>query len=265
MVQVPDVTGVVAELVGDAVRARSPGIQNGMFAVPHDRIGRVGRVRAGRPRLSDLGRLLLGLGGRGAGAGARRAAGGAGHHAADAAAERHRRSRDLPGPDRRHHAQERRPARSIIVNDTGIYIQNGKGAIIVMAGPTVDRQQRRADGGLRMPGARPAPRRRHRHLHPRRAGDCRPRRIPRVLRVRPADRDDRRAVRGRRLPVQRRAASPRRASPGSGWSAATRVTSRAAQPLVLMDSQSICAPTGTPLSSAGRAAARDGCVRQRCI
>ena len=42
-----------------------------------------------------------------------------------------------------------RPARSLIVNDTGIYIQNGKGASIVMTGPTVDRQQRRADGRLR--------------------------------------------------------------------------------------------------------------------
>ena len=30
-----------------------------------------------------------------------------------------------------------RPARSIIVNDTGIYIQNGKGASIMLVGPTV--------------------------------------------------------------------------------------------------------------------------------
>ena len=45
---------------------------------------------------------------------------------------------------------------TLIVNDTGIYIQNGKGAIASrMVGPTVDDQQRRADGdlrGARMPG-----------------------------------------------------------------------------------------------------------------
>ena len=40
------------------------------------------------------------------------------------------------GPDRRHHAEERH-RRDVIVNDTGIYIQNGKGAMIIMVGPTV--------------------------------------------------------------------------------------------------------------------------------
>jgi uncharacterized protein involved in type VI secretion and phage assembly len=58
-----------------------------------------------------------------------------GHHAADRAAERHRDQRRAR-PDRRDHAQERSGA-TLIVNDTGIYIQNGKGASIVMVGPTV--------------------------------------------------------------------------------------------------------------------------------
>ena len=43
---------------------------------------------------------------------------------------------DLPRADRRHHAEDATGA-TIIVNDTGIYIENGKGASIMMVGPTV--------------------------------------------------------------------------------------------------------------------------------
>jgi hypothetical protein len=43
---------------------------------------------------------------------------------------------DLPGPTGGIMLKSLTGA-SIIVNDTGIYIQNGKGASIIMAGPTV--------------------------------------------------------------------------------------------------------------------------------
>jgi len=43
---------------------------------------------------------------------------------------------DLPGPTGGIMLKSPTGA-SIIVNDTGIYIQNGKGASIVMAGPSV--------------------------------------------------------------------------------------------------------------------------------
>jgi hypothetical protein len=43
---------------------------------------------------------------------------------------------DLPGPTGGLMLKSATGA-SIIVNDTGIYIQNGKGASLVMAGPTV--------------------------------------------------------------------------------------------------------------------------------
>ena len=82
------------------------GIQTGMFTVPIIGVGRVGRVRAGRPGLSDLGRLLLGLAPRRC----RRCRAltppaAAGDHDPDDAAERahdQRRAR----PDRRHHAED---------------------------------------------------------------------------------------------------------------------------------------------------------------
>ena len=55
---------------------------------------------------------------------------------------------DLPGPTGGIMLKSTTGA-TLIVNDTGIYIQNGKGASIIMTGPTVDDQQRRADGRLR--------------------------------------------------------------------------------------------------------------------
>ena len=44
---------------------------------------------------------------------------------------------DLPGPTGGIMLKSTTGA-SIIVNDTGIYIQNGKGASIIMTGPTVN-------------------------------------------------------------------------------------------------------------------------------
>ena len=58
------------------------------------------------------------------------------HRAADDAAEHRSCISDLPGPTGGIMLKSTTGA-TIIVNDTGIYIQNGKGASIVMAGPTV--------------------------------------------------------------------------------------------------------------------------------
>ena len=75
---------------------------------------------------------------------------------------------------------------------------------------------------------------------------------PRVTGQRPADGDDDRAVRRRRLraaaAARRQRAVRDRAVDHRG---ATRVTSNG-QPLLLLDSQAICAPTGTPLLIVGR-------------
>ena len=112
------------------------GIQNGMFALAHHRLRRLGRVRAGQSRLSHLGRLLLGKCGGSAGARPRDAAAGARHHPADALAERAHHISDLPGPTGGIMLKSTTGA-MLIVNDTGIYIQNGKGAMITLIGPTV--------------------------------------------------------------------------------------------------------------------------------
>jgi hypothetical protein len=55
---------------------------------------------------------------------------------------------DLPGPTGGIMLKSASGA-TLIVNDTGIYIQNGKGADDHAGGPDRDHQQRRPDGGLR--------------------------------------------------------------------------------------------------------------------
>ena len=112
------------------------GIQTGMFTVPPIGSGVWVEFEQGDPDYPIWTGCFWGIGGRGAGAGAADAAGLAGDRAADARAE---------------HADDQRPARArpaascsraptgamIAINDTGIYIQNGKGATIMLVGPTV--------------------------------------------------------------------------------------------------------------------------------
>ena len=74
---------------------------------------------------------------------------------------------------------------------------------------------------------------------------------------RSAGHDHCRAVRRGRLPVPRRPAAAAVRRPRSG-PAARPGSSRSASPLVLLDSQAVCAPTGTPLLIAGHSDPRDG-------
>jgi hypothetical protein len=95
----------------------------------------VGRVRERRPELSDLDRRLLGS------AAEVPALALAGNPASpnivlQTSLQNAVVISDLPGPTGGIMLKSTTGA-SIIVNDTGIYIQNGKGASIVMTGPTV--------------------------------------------------------------------------------------------------------------------------------
>ena len=111
-----------------------------------DRLGRVDRVRAGRSRLSDLGRLLLGQRGGSAGA---RPAGAAGVAGITLQTTLQNGISSATCPDRPAASCSRAPpARSLIVNDTGINIQNGKGAIDHHGRPDRDGQPGRAGGYL---------------------------------------------------------------------------------------------------------------------
>ena len=135
MVQVPDVSNILPSSWAMPCLPFA-GIQSGFFAVPRDRLDGVDRVRAGRPGLPDLDRLLLGDGGA--------------------------RSRRWPWPRRRacSRSSSRRSARTrcssatrrarpgascssrrrgalISVSDAGITISNGQGATITMTGPPV--------------------------------------------------------------------------------------------------------------------------------
>jgi len=58
------------------------------------------------------------------------------HFHSDFPAERNSHQRPARA-DRRNNGSKSATGASIIVNDTGIYIQNGKGASIVLTGPTV--------------------------------------------------------------------------------------------------------------------------------
>ena len=150
---------------------------------------------------------------------------------------------DLPGPTGGIMLKSATGA-TLIVNDTGIYIQNGKGAIDHLVGPTVTIN----NGALTVIWKMPGP---LLHLgatvlcaHGGQAMPTAPN--PRVLGRRPADGDDGRALRGGGLRVTcRRQARSLRDRRNGSWR--QRACSCHGQPVVLMDSQAICAPTGTPL------------------
>ena len=138
--------------VGDAVlpdRRQA----DGRVLRPADRLRRVGRVRAGRSRLPDLDRLLL----RHRRRGARRWRSPATRRARTSCCRRPLQNSlvisDLPGPTGGIMLKSATGA-TIIVNDTGIYIQNGKGASHRDDRADGDSQQRRVDDGVRrtMPG-----------------------------------------------------------------------------------------------------------------
>ena len=130
LVMVPGRARPGAVDLGRAVRAagRPDRTADGRLHGAADRRRRVGRVRAGRSELPDLGRLPLG---RAADVPPLALAGlpVSPNIVLQTAGQNTIVISDLPGPDRRHHAQEH-DRRDVIVNDTGIYIQNGKGAMI---------------------------------------------------------------------------------------------------------------------------------------
>ena len=135
---------------------------------------------------------------------------------------------DLPGPTGGIVLKSTTGA-TLIVNDTGIYIQNGKGASIVMTGPTVTVNNGALDGDLR--GCDDA--RILLHLgatvlcsHGGQAQPTAPN--PRVLVSGQPVGDDGGAVRRRRLPVRRRAAGNGPCVTAQWVTAATRVLANGA-------------------------------------
>ena len=133
---------------------------------------------------------------------------------------------------------------TIIVNDTGIYIQNGKGASIVMAGPTVTINAGALGGDL-MPGFL---------LHVGATVTVQPRRPGAADRAQSARRRSWASppsritapyvVAGCAFPPPPAANGP--CVTAQFLTGSVRVTS-IGQPLLLLASQAICAPTGTPL------------------
>ena len=203
----PDVSGLIPSHLGDALRPDRRQA-DGCLPGPADRGGRVGRVRAGRPRLPDLDRLLLRHARPRCPALAL-----AGIPPAPTSCSR-RRPRtalvisDLPGPTGGIMLKSTTGA-TIIVNDTGIYIQNGKGASIVHDRPDRHHQQRRAGGGLRreVPGFLVHVGATVLCAHGGQAQPTVPN--PRVMVSGKPTVDDGRAVRRRRLPVRSPAARRR--------------------------------------------------------
>ena len=135
MVIVPDVGGITPSTWAMPCVPLA-GKQMGIFVVPQIGSGVWMQFEGGRSGLSGVDRRLVGQCGRSAGARAGRRARRSEHRAADHPAERASCVSDLPGPTGGIMLKSTTGA-TIIVNDTGIYIQNGKGASIVMAGPTV--------------------------------------------------------------------------------------------------------------------------------
>ena len=132
------------------------GIQMGVCADAADRLRRVGRVRAGRSRLSDLEPAASGA------APPRCRRWRCRRRPSSRASPCRRRCRtaltisDLPGPTGGIMLKSATGA-TLIVNDTGIYIQNGKGAIDHHDRPDGHRQQRRADRLVIRRAAMPGP------------------------------------------------------------------------------------------------------------
>ncbi len=135
LVQVPDVLGLVAVELGDAllpVRRQA----DGRVVPAADRRRRLGGVRAGRPRLPDLERLLVRL----ARPRCRRSPWPRPPALSNVVLQTHGQNTlmisDMPGPTGGILLKTTTGA-MISVNDVGITISNGKGAMIVMTGPTV--------------------------------------------------------------------------------------------------------------------------------
>ena len=150
----------------------------------------------------------------------------------------------------------------ISVNDTGINISNGKGAMITMTGPTVDIN----NGALVtviVTDAGTDPARRARPCSARTAGrPCRPRRA-RACWFGHAGRDDRGTVRRGRLRL--------RAAGGNGpcvtgqWIVGAVARAVAGAAARHPDRRSICAPTGTPLLPVAAQTARHSRRRSRAM
>ena len=196
------------------------GIQAGCFIVPPDRLAGVGRVRAGRSGLSHLDRRLLGPGRRT-------------FRSSPPRRPRFRPGQNIvlqttgqnmvmvsdapPTPVTGGIVLKSVSGAMIVVNETGIYISNGQGAMITLIGPAVDINLGALDGDLAMPGPILAYGS-DRDLRARRTGDA-DRAQPARAGLRHADRHHRRALRGRRMrlraarrqrPVRHRAMGRRR-------------------------------------------------------
>ena len=242
MVQVPDVSNILPVDLGDAV----PAVRRHPVRVlrrARDRLGGVGRVRAGRPGLSDLDRLLLGIGGRGPRAGAGRAARRCSRSCIQTVSQNTLLISDTPGPTGGILLKSSTGA-LISMSDTGITISNGQGATITHDRPGGHRQRRRPGGDLSMPGflhrsrARPSCARTA-------ARRCRPCRT-RPSRWTAARRAVIVATRGRSpaAPACRRRVPP---CVTAQWVVGTTRVTSYGQPLVIQGGTAVCAPTGTPL------------------
>ena len=134
---VPDVAGPHADRAGRCPACRSPASDMGVFTVPQIGAGVWIEFEQGDP---DYPIWVGGFWGSAAEVPALAHAvppGRARHHAADDAARTASSISDLPGPTGGILIKTTTGA-MISVNDTGIIITNGKGAIIIMVGPTAD-------------------------------------------------------------------------------------------------------------------------------
>jgi hypothetical protein len=133
-VQVPDVLGLGLSSWAMPCMPMT-GVQAGVYAVPPIGAGVWVEFEGGNPEAPHLDRGILGLGGGGAGAGpGSQRPGLAQHRPPDHGAEQHRGERRA---GHRGNPPEEPGGAMILVNDVGITISNGRGASIVLAGPSV--------------------------------------------------------------------------------------------------------------------------------
>ena len=255
---VPDVLGVAAVELGDAVRA-GRGHADGHVHACRRSAPASGSSSSRATPTTRSGPAASGASPAEVPALARTVPPGAArHHAADDRCRTASSISDVPGPTGGIMLKSTTGA-TIIVNDTGIYIQNGKGAIDHHDRPDGHHQQRRADGDLtwRCPCPASCPPRRD-GASARTAGRrSRPRRTRGCWSAGSRSSTLAAPVRGRRL---------RRSPPPGGNGpcvTAQWVDRRDARPrrrrsrCVLQDSQAVCAPTGTPLIVVVTQTARD--------
>ena len=133
-VEVPDVAGTLPSTWALPCLPFA-GIRRGLLRRPAGRLAGLGRVRAGRPGLPDLDRLLLGHRGRRAPARAGRPPG-LQQVVIQTTGEAVLALSDTPGPSGGILLQSSSGA-LISVSDSGIIIDNGQGATITLDGPTV--------------------------------------------------------------------------------------------------------------------------------